>query len=155
MTTTALPGDFEGFYRAHFPETVAMVYAFTYSKAEAQDIAQEAFARAWQRWPRVSVYDNPVAWVRHVACNLAHTRWRRLRHAAAYLVRQRAPHEPDLSPDHVAVVDALRKLPRPQREAIVLHHLLDVPVGEIAMRLEVPTGTVKSWLHRGRTALSE
>jgi RNA polymerase sigma-70 factor (sigma-E family) len=155
MTTTALPADFEGFYRAHFHETVAMVYTYTTSRAEAQDIAQEAFARAWQRWPRVSVYDNPVAWVRHVASNLAHTRWRRLRHAAAYLTRQRVEHEPGLSPDHVAVVEALRKLPRAQREAIVLHHLLDVPIAEVALQLDVPAGTVKSWLHRGRNALSE
>jgi len=53
MTTTVLHGDFDGFYRAHFGDTVAMVYTFTADLPEAQDIAQEAFARAWQRWRTV------------------------------------------------------------------------------------------------------
>jgi DNA-directed RNA polymerase specialized sigma24 family protein len=47
MTTTAT--DFDGFYLAHYGETVAMTYGFTADLAESQDIAQEAFSRAWQR----------------------------------------------------------------------------------------------------------
>ena len=37
---------------------------------DAQDIAQEAFCRAWQRWGSIVRYDNPVAWIRRVATNL-------------------------------------------------------------------------------------
>lgn len=149
-------GDFENFYTAHFGDTVAMTYGFTADLGEAQDIAQEAFCRAWLRWRDVSTYDNPVAWVRRVATNLAHSRWRRLKTAAAYLVRER-PEEytPAIEPDHVAVVTALRKLPPDQRKAVVLHHLVDLPVAEVAEQLEVPVGTVKSWLHRARAALAD
>ena len=43
---------------------------------ETQDLVQEAFIRAWKRWDRIRRYDDPVAWVRRVAWNLAMTRHR-------------------------------------------------------------------------------
>src|SRR5688572_8482491 len=117
--------DFGGFYAAHYGDTVAMAYTYTADLGDAQDIAQEAFVRAWRRWTQVSRYDNPVAWVRHVAVNLARSRWRRLRLSAAHLVRYRIFEEvPGVDPDHVAVVAALRKLPSRQREAVVMHHMM-------------------------------
>jgi RNA polymerase sigma-70 factor (sigma-E family) len=146
--------DFDGFYQAHFGDTVAMTYGFTADLAEAQDIAQEAFSRAWQRWAAVSTYDNPVSWVRRVATNLAHSRWRRLKVASAYLVRQRLDDLPELSPDSVDVVTALKRLPVSQRKAIVLHYLMDLPIDVVADELGAPAGTIKSWLYRGRASLS-
>jgi len=152
--TSSVIEDFDSFYRAHFGDTVAMTYGFTADLPEAQEIAQEAFCRAWSRWRQLSSFDNPAAWVRRVAVNLAHSRWRRMRVAAAYLVRERAEPISELEPDHVAVVAALRKLPRAQREALVLHYIVDLPLSEVAEHLEVPIGTVKSWLHRGRAELA-
>ncbi len=61
---------------------------------------------------------------------------------------------PGLSPDHVALVEALRQLPYEQREAIALHHIVDLPVREIAGQLGVPEGTVKARLARGRARLA-
>jgi len=58
--------------------------------------------------------------------------------------------EAGLSPDYVAIVAALRKIPAGQRQAIVLHHLYSLSVGEIAQEVGVPTGTVKARLSRGR-----
>jgi RNA polymerase sigma-70 factor (sigma-E family) len=155
--TTATPllyDDFEHFYLAHFRETAALAYSYTADLAEAQDIAQETFCRAWARWGRLARYDNPAAWVRRVAFHLAHSRWRRVRTAASYLVRQRVEATAETNPDHVAVVAALRKLPAAQREALVLHHLADLPIDEVAQQMQAPIGTVKSWLHRGRAAMS-
>lgn len=154
VAATRRRDDFDSFYQVNFGDTVALAYSYTTDLAEAQDIAQEAFCRAWQRWAHVSTYDNPVAWVRRVAFNLAHSRWRRLKVAATHIRKQRIDEVPGLNPDHVAVVAALRKLPKAQREAIVLHHIADVPVDEVARQLDVPVGTVKSWLHRGRAALA-
>lgn len=156
MTTTALtPADeFEGFYQANFSGTVLLVYSFTADMAAAQDVVQEAFARAWQRWHTVSGYDDPLAWVRRVSLNLTNSRWRRLKTARAYLDRQREEYAAEASPDHVMVVAALRRLPRNQREALVLHYLADMPVEDVARHLDAPLGTVKSWLHRGRDALA-
>jgi RNA polymerase sigma-70 factor (ECF subfamily) len=146
--------DFDELYQAHAGDVVAMAYALTGDLAEAQDLAQEAFCRAWQRWSRISAYDDPLAWVRRVAANLAASRWRRLRAARRHLRPERTDHVPDLGADHAALVAALRTLPELQRHAIVLHHLVDLPVAEVARELGAAQGTVKSWLHRGRAALA-
>ncbi|GHJ46244.1 hypothetical protein Cs7R123_35860 [Catellatospora sp. TT07R-123] len=150
----ASAADFDAFYQAHYPGTVAAVYALTGDRAEAHDLAQEAYCRAWQRWGELSRYDNPAAWAYRVATNLARSRWRHLRVAAAHLVRQRPDDTAPPDPEHVALVAALRELPADQRQAIVLHHLVDLPVGDVAREMGVPTGTVKSWLSRGRAELA-
>ncbi len=151
-------GDGDGLrrlYVATHGRMVAAVVGLTGDLAEAEDCVQEAFARAVPRWGRVSRYDDPEGWVRHVAMNLARSRWRRLRH------RARSGEEPAgkepvpaLSADHVALLEALRGLPAEQREAVVLFHLVDRPVEEIAARQGVPVGTVKARLSRGRRALA-
>lgn len=146
--------DFDELYRAHYGNVVAMAYALTGDLVEAQDLAQEGFCRAWQRWRKIAGYDDPVAWVRRVVGNLASSRWRRLAVARRHLRRERPGEVPALGPDHVALVAALRSLPETQRRAIVLHHLADLPVAEVARELGVADGTVKSWLHRGRATLA-
>jgi RNA polymerase sigma-70 factor (ECF subfamily) len=147
--------DFDEFYQDHVGDVVAMAYALTGDLAGAQDLAQEAFCRAWQRWTRIAGYDDPLAWVRRVATNLARSRWRRLVTARRHLLSASAPEPaPDLGAEHVALVAALRTLPERHRHAIVLHHLVDLPVVEVARELGVAEGTVKSWLHRGRAALA-
>ena len=124
--------------------------------ADAEEVVQEAFARALGSWRRVSRYDNPEAWVYRVAVNLARSRLRRARVATAWLRRQgELPVVPALGVEHLEVLHALRDLPDRQREAVVLHYLVDLPVQDVAERLGVPTGTVKSWLARGRRALAD
>jgi len=148
--------SFDEFYAAHFGTLVAQLRAGTGDLAEAQDVVQEAFCRAWTRWDRMSGYDDPVAWVRRVAWNLAVSRWRRARTALSFLHRQR-PDEPVANgpgPELVALVEALRTLPAAHRKAMVLRYLGDLSVAEIADREGVPEGTVKSWLHRGRAAMA-
>lgn len=150
-----MPADeFDAFYQAHFGDVVAMAYALTGDLPEAQDLAQEAFCRAWQRWRRIEAYDQPLAWVRRVTANLATSRWRRLATATRHLRRERPALVPAVGPEHVALVAALRTLPERQRHAVVLHHLVDLPIADVALELGVTTGTVKSWLHRARTALA-
>lgn len=146
--------DFDELYEARFGDVVAMAYALTGDLAESQDLAQEAFCRAWQRWSRLAGYDDPLAWVRRVVANLATSRWRRLAVVRRHLRRERAGEVPPLDADHVALVRALRALPERHRRAVVLHYLLDLPVAEVAHELGVPPGTVKAWLHRGRTTLA-
>jgi len=146
--------DFDQFYASHFATLGVQLYAYFGDRAEAQDIAQEAFCRAWQRWPQVSTYEDPVAWVRKVAWRLAISRWRRARTALAFVRRQREEHVPEVSPDRVALASALATLPASQRRAVVLHYLAGMQVAEIATQEGVADGTVKSWLHRARTALA-
>jgi RNA polymerase sigma-70 factor, ECF subfamily len=147
--------DFSEFYAAHYHSLAVQLFAHTGDLAEAQDLVQEAFCRALARWTELIGYDDPAAWVRRVAWNLATSRWRRVRTALAFARRQREEAVPGPGPDRVALVAALARLPERQRRAIVLRYLADLPVSVIAEELGVAEGTVKSWLHRARTTLAE
>ena len=144
---------YDGCYR----RLVGQLYAVTGDLGEAQDAVQEAFVRALAAPRRFGRVDNPEAWLRVVALNVARRRLRRRAHLDRLL--RRIPPEvgtvPGLSPDHVAVVAALRRLPPVQAEAIALHHLADLPVVEIAELTGVAVGTVKARLSRGRVRLAE
>lgn len=145
---------FEEFYTAHFRSVAVQIYVAFGDRAEAQDIAQEAFLRALSRWEKLVSFDDPVSWVRRVAWNLAISRWRRVRTALRFLQRHRVEHAPEPGPEHVALSAALATLPERQRRAVVLHYLADLSVADIAGQEGVAEGTVKSWLHRGRQALA-
>ncbi|GIF49210.1 RNA polymerase sigma-70 factor (ECF subfamily) [Asanoa ferruginea] len=147
--------DFDDFYAAHYAEIVVQVFAAYGDRQDAEDVAQEAFVRALARWQRLDSYDDPAAWVRRVAFNLAASRWRRLRTAHAFLQSQR--DEPVIEPpgaERLAIVEALATLPHRVRRAMALRYLVDLPIAEIAAREGVPEATVRSWLHRGRIALA-
>jgi RNA polymerase sigma-70 factor (ECF subfamily) len=146
--------DFDGFYAAHFPSLTIQLYAYTGDLPGAQDVVQEAFCRALARWARVAAMDDPLAWVRRVAWNLATSHWRRARTAALFARKFRVEHVAAPSPDRVALTRALATLPAPHRRAVILHYLADLPVRDVAAQEGVPEGTVKAWLHRGRTALA-
>jgi RNA polymerase sigma-70 factor (ECF subfamily) len=149
------PRDFEELYATNYNSLAVQLYAYFGDRQEAQDVVQEAFCRALARWSKVVRYDDPVAWVRRVAWNLATSRWRRTRTALRALRRHRGELvAPGPTPDRVAVVAALATLPAAQRRAMVLYYLADLPIWEIAEREQVAPGTVKSWLHRGRVALA-
>ncbi len=148
------PGGFEEFYASQFARIATQIFAYLGDHAEAQDIAQEAFVRAFDRWAKVSAYDDPCAWVRRVAWNLATSRLRRVKVAFGYLARQREEHMPEPSPDRVALIQALAKLPDKHRLAVVLHYLANMPTAEIARQQSVADGTVRSWLSRGRAQLA-
>jgi RNA polymerase sigma-70 factor (ECF subfamily) len=145
---------FEELYGAHFDRLTLQVYAYVGDLAQAQDLVQEAFCRALQRWETLTAYEDPVGWVRRVAWNLATSRLRRMRRHTAFLRAQREQHVPAPAPDHVALIAGLAKLPAEQREAVILHYLADLSVAEIARQRGVAEGTVKSWLYRGRNALA-
>ena len=146
--------DFDGFYAAHFQSLTIQLYAYTGDLPSAQDVVQEAFYRALIRWRRVSAMDDPLAWVRRVAWNLATSQWRRARAAALFLRRHRMEGVPAPSPDRVALAGALASLPAQHRRVVILHYLADQSVRDIAQQIGAPAGTVKAWLHRGRTALA-
>ncbi len=147
--------EFSEFYAANFDRVAAQLYAYLGDQAEAQDLTQEAFCRAFARWAKIGQYDNSTAWVRQVALNLATSRLRHLRTAARYRARQRPEHTEGPNPDRVALNRALATLPPKQRLAVVLHHVGQVPTAEIAEQYGVAEGTVRSWLSRGRAQMAE
>lgn len=145
--------EFDALYTATVGRLVGTLYAMTGDLGEAQDVVQEAFVRAWQRRRELSMVGSPEAWVRTVAWRLAVSRWRSTRRAAAWLARSTPTAVPPPSPDHLALVEALRRIPETQRVAIVLHHLCDLSVEDVADEMGTPVGTVKARLSRGRAAL--
>jgi RNA polymerase sigma-70 factor (ECF subfamily) len=149
--------DFDSFYVATRDRLLHALYAMTGDLAEAQDVVQEAYARAWQRWSKLASYDDPAAWVRTVAWRLAVSRRRKARNRIGAALRLHAvsvPTTPEPSEDTAVVVAALRRLPPNQRRALALHYLCDLPVEVVASETEVSVGTVKSRLSRGRAALA-
>jgi RNA polymerase sigma-70 factor (ECF subfamily) len=148
---------FEVFYAAYHRRLLVCMYAYVGDLPQAQDLVQEAFARALPRWPRLSRYDDPLAWVRRVAWNLATSRWRQLRRLDRLSRQPATPpasHQPEPSPDRLDLEAALATLPAQLRRALVMHYLADMTVLEISAHEVVAVGTVKSWLHRGRAALA-
>ena len=133
---------------------VIQVAALTGDVGDAEDIVQEAFGRCATHWQRISFYDDPESWVRSVAFNLARSRWRRMARAAR--AAQRLRREEQTGPDagNIALMIAISRLPGVEREVLVRHHLLDLPVAEVASQLNIPVGTVKSRLARARTRLA-
>lgn len=147
--------DFDEFYAAKFDVLRSQLYAYLGDRTEAQDLVQEAFCRAYGRWDRIRVYDDPYSWVRRVAWNLATSRLRRQKTSQTFLRGQREEHQDGPSPDRVALVAALARIQPQLRKAVVLHYLGHLSVAEIAAQEDVAEGTVKSWLSRGRLALAE
>jgi RNA polymerase sigma-70 factor (ECF subfamily) len=148
--------DFAAFYTSSFSRLVGQVFLVTGDLGDAEDLVQEAMARASARWGRLRDYDVPEAWVRRVAMNLAADRGRRSRRRLAALVRLAAmpTKAVELPVEDRRIVAALGTLPLSQRQVLVLHHLADLPVAEVAQTLRVPVGTVKSRLKRARRALA-
>ncbi|MFJ8582214.1 SigE family RNA polymerase sigma factor [Micromonospora sp. NPDC093277] len=147
--------SFDAFYRATRQRLFEFLHALTGDPAEAQDVLHEAYARAWQRWSTVTTYEAPEAWVRTVARRIAVSRWRRARNRLIAHRRSGPPGEiPGPDANRVALLTALARLPVEQRTAIVLHHLCDLPVAEVARETGTPEGTVKARLARGRRALA-
>ena len=150
------PEDFDAFYASSCRRVLLHVYAVCGDLGDAQDITQEAYARAWQQWSRVAGYESPELWVRKVAWRLAANRWRGLRRRLAAHIRMGPPPSGAAgpSPERVALVAALQRLPEAQRQTVAMHYLLDMSVQDIAAADGIPAGTVKARLSRARAALA-
>lgn len=147
--------DFDEFYAGSFLRISGYVYALSGDRGETEDVVQEAYSRAWQRWEKVRSHEDPEAWVRTVAFRIRVSQWRRV--TAGLRAHRRhgpGPDAPELSVDYVALITALREIAPSQRRAIVLHHLVGLSVEEVALETGVAAGTVKAHLSRGRSRLA-
>ena len=146
--------EIQELYATSYRRLLGQLIGVTGNVAEAEDVLQEAFVRGLDHPRRLLGADNPEAWLRTVAVNLARSRWRRAQRLVGLAPRLvDAPRESDTD-GHMVLLQAVRALPAGQREAIALHHLADLTVEQVAATLGLPTGTVKARLSRGRAALS-
>jgi RNA polymerase sigma-70 factor (ECF subfamily) len=146
--------DFELFFEAERGRLFRALYVMTGTPHEAEEIAQDAFLKVWERWDRVSVMDDPIGYLYRTAMNLARSRVRRIIRAA------RAPISPERSVEPYgaadardAVVRALAGLPLRQRQAVVLVELLDRSTQEAADLMRVSSSTVRSLTSEARRVM--
>jgi RNA polymerase sigma factor (sigma-70 family) len=147
---------FEEFFLDQHERLFQALYLLTGDRAEADDLAQEALLRAYERWDRVSVMDSPVGYVYRTALNLHRSHLRKL------VVRTRrvfadVPAEDFSEPVSAShdVRDALARLPRGQREALVLVEWLGLGSEEAGRVLGIDASSVRGRLHRGRSSLRD
>jgi len=139
-------GTLADLHRAEYRSLVRLA-AVLGDRAVAEEIVQDAFVRTHVAGARVR---DPLAYVRRAVINGARSSLRRRR------VRERAAWPEAgvaLPEDHREVIDALRRLPRRQRECLVLRYYLDLSEADIAAALGISTGSVKQHSHRGLAAL--
>jgi RNA polymerase sigma-70 factor (ECF subfamily) len=144
--------DFTDFYRTTWPG-VARALTLVLGDADlAVDATDEAMARAYPRWDRLSGYDNPAGWVYRVGLNWARSHHRRLRRRLPFARGEAVTPAPDTEP---AIREALRALPVTQRSVVVCRLLLDWSVEDTAAALGIRPGTVQSRLYRAVHSLEQ
>ena len=142
--------EFEALFDAVYARACAAGRRILGNQDEAEDVAAEALARAYARWSRLRRVPYADAWVLRVAINEA------LKRASRRAATVQMP-EPMAIEDVVAVrvtlVEAMRRLPRRQREAVGLRFLAGLSEAEVATSMGVSPGSVKTHVSRGLAAL--
>jgi RNA polymerase sigma factor (sigma-70 family) len=155
---TDLDGHFPDLVRIHQHGIYAGTLRMTGCRQDAEDLSQETFARAYRaltEYPPERVRSLEVrAWLWTIAANLCrnHARTRARRPVTAPMHERPEPHHVDPDPP-VDLASALVNIPWTQRAPVVMHHVVGMPVAEIAAALGRPEGTVKSQIHRGLDGL--
>jgi RNA polymerase sigma-70 factor, ECF subfamily len=149
----SLPRAFEPWYRDEFPRLVRALSLIGGDRELAVDAASEACARALERWEQVGVMASPTGWTYTVGLNILRRTLRR-RNLEQLLVHRHTEADPVLSPEtQMDLWDALSRLPRRERTAVVLHYFVDLPQHEVANIMSVAPGTVAATLHAARKKL--
>ncbi|MEZ5168622.1 MAG: sigma-70 family RNA polymerase sigma factor [Acidimicrobiales bacterium] len=148
-------------YEEHARPLVGLARLFVDHRDAAEDVVQEAFIRLSRSLHRIHDPAKAAAYLRSIVLNLARDHNRR-----GLLSLRHAPPPVDLDPegldetiaardDHRRVLDALRSLPRRQRDCLALHYLLELPVADIADTLGLSPNSVKTHLKRGLASLRQ
>lgn len=143
--TASREAEFAHFYEANIHQLTRTLTASLGDPQVAQDAAQEAMARACERWNKIGKYDNPTGWCFRVATNWATSRWRKRRREITTDEDRRAGsvENVDLEVQDRLLV-ALRTLSIDQRSVIVLRLVEDWSIAETAEALGIAEGTVQS-----------
>ena len=141
--------DFPTFYRQTFSDLAGYAWSLTRDAHQADELAQEALTRVYARW---GLLRDPRPYAFRIVSNLVRDAWRdaqRRRTLVPPTVEEGVVQAPD-----DATLDAVRRLPEPLREVVLLHYYADLPVAEIARVVRRPVGTVKRRLFDARAQLA-
>jgi RNA polymerase sigma factor (sigma-70 family) len=147
-------GEFEDFFRYHYAKLARALLLMIGDPGEAEELAQEAMARAYERWDRVQLMASPLGYVYRTALNLNRKRIRGLRLRRPY----GAVEIPGTDPALVAharqrVLEALRSLPESQRKVLILVEWVGMTTEEVGRLLGVEPVSIRGRLHRARATL--
>jgi RNA polymerase sigma-70 factor (sigma-E family) len=154
-TTAALP-TFEEVFPVLIRDAYRVAYRLLGDRGEAEDVAQEACARAYSRWS--TVRDHAEPWCVRVASNLAldHLRARtRATKRNERILTENSSKSGASADDRLDLYAALSKLPKRQRESVVLRYLGDLSEAQTADLMGCSVGSVKTHSSRGLSALRE
>lgn len=153
------PGPaFEPWYESHWGRLVGALTLAVGSHATAEDVAADAFRKAFERWDDLTARGDPSAWLYTVAWNQVRSRHRRLVSESRALRRLQTRNEPMVagpaapSPE---VWAAVRRLPPRARQAVALRYIADLTESDIATVMGVSRGTVAWTLSDARRRLSD
>jgi RNA polymerase sigma-70 factor (sigma-E family) len=155
--TEAADAAVTSLYRSHHVELVRLALLMTGDLATAEDVVQDAYERLHRRWPSLRRPDSALAYLRSSVLNGCRSVHRRARVARRYAPRLAEP--PAMAADPATagrgdLADALLRLPRRQREVLVLRYYVDLDVAGIADTLRITPSTVRSTTARGLAALA-
>ena len=140
--------DFDALFREAGSGVFRTLFAYTGGR---RDIAEEAMAEAFARaLARAGTIRDPIAWIYRTAFRLANEELRAERRRGPVPAEEGSP-----PPELDGLIEALRRLSPNQRAAVVLRHVLDLDVAEVAHRMGIATPTVRVHIHRGRKRLRE
>jgi RNA polymerase sigma-70 factor (sigma-E family) len=146
-------------FRDEAARLVSLARFFVDDRTAAEDLVQEAFIRLSRSASRIRDHDRAAAYLRSIVINLARDHNRR----GLVSLRHRPPAQPDepsaeetaaAAQSRQEVVEAVRALPRRQRDCVALRYYLELPVEEIARTLGLSPNSVKTHLRRGLRALA-
>jgi RNA polymerase sigma factor (sigma-70 family) len=145
---------YRAFFQATYPQLARTLLLLTGSEAEAEDLAQEAMARSFERWGRVSEMTSPAGYVYRTAFNLNKKRLRRLRVRREFA----GMTEPDSASDDTVgvrteILAALARLPRSQREAFLMVEWLGFDATQAGTALGIKAVSVRGRVHRAKQTL--
>jgi RNA polymerase sigma factor (sigma-70 family) len=148
--TAARNEEFEVAYLELFPRAATLAYRLLGNRTAAEDVAAEALARAYAKWSKIGHLPYRDAWVLRVAINLAIDATKRRSPA---VLSQEPLDATEAAIVRLALIGALKSLPRRQRQAVALRYLSGLRETEVAEALGISTGTTSAHLRRGLDSL--
>lgn len=155
MTGSGVEADFTAFFGAEYERLFQSLYLLCGNRADAEDLAQETMARAFERWDRVRAAETPTGYVFQMGFNLHRSMLRRARQALKGGSRVAVRAEPNLGQTRLEVLEALSSLPTSQRQALVLVEWLGFSAEEAGRILRIEPSSVRGRLHRARGSLRD
>lgn len=152
MTVVMGSRGFDALFEELYAPAFAVALRILGDPYAAEDAACEALAKSFASWRRVQAVQNQRAWVMRVTTNVAIDIIRRRRTIAVGIVDD-GRTTTFASEDRLRLVAALERLPRRQREVVVLRFMADMTEVQVAEQLCISQGAVKQHARRGLAAL--